>query len=307
MHPTAKLCLRLALSCAPLLALGSCSIERFAIGKLGDALAHSGSTFASDDDPELVRQAVPFSLKLIESLLAEEPEHAGLLLAATRGFTQYAYAFVQQDAEHAEPVDLAASESLRLRAQKLYLRARGYGLRGLEIAHPGFEARLRADPVAAARELERGDLERAYWLAAAWGGALTQAKDSPALLADQPIVEALFDRALALDESFDQGSLHTVLIAYEGSRPGAHRGWEERARVHFARAVELSRGRRAGPYVALAESVCVQEQKRAEFEELLGKALAIDTDASPDTRLENLVLQARARWLLARTSELFLE
>lgn len=303
MRPPVPLVARLAL----LFVLGGCSVERYAIGKLGDALSKSGSTFASDDDPELVRAAVPFSLKLIESLLSEEPEHAGLLLAATRGFTQYAYAFVQQDAERAEPVDLAASEALRLRAQKLYLRARNYGLRGLELAHPGLGARLHADPLAATRELTRADLERVYWLAAAWGGALTQGKDSPALLADQPIVEALFDRALALDEGFDQGSLHTVLISYEGSRPGAHRGWEERARVHFARAVELSRGRRAGPFVALAESVCVQEQKRAEFEELLGKALAIDADASPQTRLENLVLQARARWLLARASELFLE
>lgn len=303
MHGLVPLLARLAL----LLVLGGCSIERYAIGKLGDALAKSGSTFASDDDPELVRQAVPFSLKLIESLLSEEPEHAGLLLAATRGFTQYAYAFVQQDAERSEAVDLAASEALRHRAQRLYLRARGYGLRALELAHPGLEARLRADPCAAARELGKADLERVYWLAAAWGGALTQSKDSPALLADQPIVEALFDRALALDEGCDEGALHTVLISYEASRPGARRGWEERARAHFARAVELSGGRRAGPFVALAESVAVQEQQRREFETLLGKALAIDADAHPENRLETLVLQARARWLLARAGELFLE
>ena len=36
---------------------------------------------------ELVREAVPFSLKLIESLLAESPRHRGLLLAACKGFT----------------------------------------------------------------------------------------------------------------------------------------------------------------------------------------------------------------------------
>ncbi len=31
-----------------------CSIKKLAINKLGDALSGSGSTFASDDDPELV-------------------------------------------------------------------------------------------------------------------------------------------------------------------------------------------------------------------------------------------------------------
>jgi predicted anti-sigma-YlaC factor YlaD len=287
--------------------LPACSIENYAIDKLGDALSASGKTFASDDDPELVAEAVPFSLKLIESLLESRPQHAGLLLAAARGFTQYSWAFVQQKSERLETVDLSASEVQRRRAQKLFLRARGYGLRALELAHAGFEARLRADPRAAARELGQADVERAYWLAAAWGGALTQAKDSPALLADQPIVEALLDRALELDEAFQDGALHTLLVSYEGSRPGGGRDWEARSRAHFARAVELSHGLRAGPYVALAESVCIQGQKKAEFDELIGKALAIDADALPEARLENLVLQSRARWLASRESELFLE
>lgn len=297
-----------ALLCSLLLGpLLGCSIENYAIDKLGDALSKSGKTFASDDDPELVAEAVPFSLKLIESLLESRPEHGPLLLAAARGFTQYSWAFVQQKAERLETLDLAASEELRHRARRLFLRARGYGLRALELAHPGLETRLRADPRKAAEELAPGDVERAYWLAAAWGGALTQAKDSPALLADQPIVEALLDRALALDEGFQDGALHTLLVSYEGSRPGGQRGWQERSRAHFARAVELSQGRRAGPYVALAESVCIQEQKKAEFDELIGKALAIDPDTFPEARLENLVLQARARWLASRESELFLE
>ena len=302
LHP-ARVLLRILL----LVPLGGCSIENYAIDKLGDALSASGKTFASDDDPEFVSEAVPFSLKLIESLLESRPEHGPLLLAATRGFTQYSWAFVQQKAERLETIDLAASEELRHRAQKLYLRARGYGLRALELAHPGFGVRLRADPRQAAAGLVHEDVERMYWLAAAWGGALTQAKDSPALLADQPLVETLLDRALELDESFEDGALHTLLVSYEGSRPGGQRGWEERSRAHFARAVELSKGLRAGPFVALAESVSIQGQKKAEFDELIGKALAIDADKFPEARLENLVLQARARWLASRESELFLE
>jgi predicted anti-sigma-YlaC factor YlaD len=40
---------------------------------------------------------------------------------------------------------------------------------------------------------------------------------------------------------------------------------------------------------------------------MLEKALAIDVDADPTTRLANVVAQRRARWLLAHQSELFLE
>ncbi|MEY2410184.1 MAG: hypothetical protein QOF48_2854, partial [Verrucomicrobiota bacterium] len=47
-------------------------------------------------------------------------------------------------------------------------------------------------------------------------------------------------------------------------------------------------------------------QDRAEFETLLRKALAIDPDALPDSRLMNTLAQRRATWLLGRTDELFL-
>src|SRR5579872_5914742 len=122
--------------------LASCSVKKIAINRVGDALAGTGETFASDDDPELIRAAVPFSLKLIESLLAESPRHEGLLLAAARGFTQYSYAFVQEDADEIEDTDKARAAALRVRAAKLYIRARNYGLRGLDLKHPDFTARL---------------------------------------------------------------------------------------------------------------------------------------------------------------------
>ncbi len=101
--------------CLAMLGAG-CSIKRMAVNKVGDALAGSGTTFASDDDPELIKAAVPFSLKLMESLLAESPRHEGLLLATSRGFTQFSYAFVQEDADETEDKDLAAAEEMHGRA-----------------------------------------------------------------------------------------------------------------------------------------------------------------------------------------------
>ena len=84
-----------------------CSLRRYALNKVADALAQSGTTFSSDDDPELVKVAAPFSLKLMESLLAGNPRHTRLLAAATSGFTEYAFAFVQEEADEIEPTNLA--------------------------------------------------------------------------------------------------------------------------------------------------------------------------------------------------------
>jgi len=94
-----------------LLATAGCSVNKFAINKLGDALANPGTTWAADDDPELIQSAAPFSLKLIESLLESSPRHEGLLLAAASGFTQYSYAFVQQRADFVELVLIIGSEA----------------------------------------------------------------------------------------------------------------------------------------------------------------------------------------------------
>src|SRR6185312_1960215 len=246
-----------------------CSIKRMAVNKVGDALAGGGTTFASDDDPELVKAAAPFSLKLMESLLAESPRHKGLLFATASGFTQYAYAFVQQEADELEEKDLAAATEMHTRAKKLYLRTRNYGLRGLEANHRGFEAALHKDPKAAARTARTRDVPLLYWTAISWAAAISLSKDDPDLVAELPMAEALIDRALELKEDYDHGAIHSFLITYEMSRQNTPGDASERARNHFDRAIELSGGQLAGPFVSLAESVSVQKQNLKEFKALL--------------------------------------
>ena len=303
--PKRLVAMLLVMTLAALLASG-CSIQTMAVNKLGNALAGGGEVFSSDDDPELVGGALPFSLKLIESLLAETPRHAPLLLAATRGFTQYAFGWVQQPGSEIEASDPVAAMNARARAARLYLRARGYGLRGFEVAHPGFERSLQADTARTMRGLEKRDVPLLYWTAASWGLAIAASKEQPEMIADLPLVEAMIDRALELDEGYGQGAIHGFLIAYEPNRAGGEGDPMERSRRHFDRAVELSQGKLASPFVTFAENVSVQTQNRAEFESLLQRALAIDLEAAPASRLENRLAQRHAQWLLDHADDLFL-
>jgi len=293
------------LSVVLLATTGCATLKRVAINKLGDSLAASGTTFAADDDVELIGQAVPFSLKLVESLLAESPNHMGLLFAAASGFTQYANVYVHQDADVMETQNLEKATALRVRARRLYLRARDYGLRGLDVRHRGFSQALRRDPKPAVRVTKAADVPLLYWSASAWGLAISLAKDNPDLIADQPIVEALIDRAFELDPDFGSGAIHEFLITYELSRQGVSGDPIVRARQHFDREVALTKGQLASPFVSLAESVSVPNQDRAEFDSLITRALAIDPDAKPEWRLQNLVSQRRARWLRTREDDLF--
>src|SRR5688500_19472323 len=85
--------------------MAGCSVRGVAVRSLGHAMASTGDVFAGDEDPELVAQALPFALKTMEGLLAQDPTNGELLLATARGFTQYAHAFVKQPADLLEAVD----------------------------------------------------------------------------------------------------------------------------------------------------------------------------------------------------------
>ena len=284
--------------------LAGCSIKTFAVNKLGDTLSAPGpSVYTTDDDPELIKAALPFSLKTLESLLQSSPKHKGMLLTACSGFTSYANAFVQLDAEALESTDYEESERLKARARRLYLRGRDYCMRRVELKRPGLRAALAKDPATALGTVKY-DVDEIYWLGASWGSAIAVGVDQPDLVADFPVVRTLMEKALALDEDYADGAIHEVFITLDGMSPSMG-GDAARARKHFERAVELSKGKSASAYVAMAASVAQPAQNKDEFLKLLDQALAINADDEPNTRLATLIAQKRARILQSRVDELF--
>lgn len=283
-----------------------CSLRSMAVNAIVPTLANP-DVYRSEEDPELVRESLPFLLKTIESILDAEPEQEEALVFACTGFTLYGSAFLQVDAELAEwEGDYARSALIRERTWRIYVRARDYCLRGLELRYPGLGDRLRDDAASAVMATGTEDVELLYLLSGAWGLAISNALDQPALVADLPVVRTLLERALELDEGYERGALHSAMIVLE-SLPVELGGSPERARTHFERAVELSHSLDAGPYVTLAAGVAVAQENRAEFEELLTAALVIDPNEDTSLRLLNLINQQRAETLLEYVDDLFFE
>lgn len=284
----------------------ACSPRAYIAGGVANVLSSGGEIFATDDDPELVREAVPFALKAEEYVLMERPAHAGLLTSLCRGFTQYASAFVWQDA--VEEWDAERAAAGKERARRLFLRAKEYGMRGLEAAHPGFRERLLADPKEAVGMAKEKDVPLLFWTAASWSLAISLSGGAPSMLADLPRCESLMRRAFTLKEDYDHGAIHEYFVAFEGGRPEAMGGSLDKARRHFERAMELGGGKKISPLVTFAEAVSVRTQNREEFLDLLSRALAFDARReAPEFRLSNLLAQRKAKWLEGRVDELFLE
>lgn len=297
---------RLLLAC--LLALPSTGCSGLFANIAADALSGEGNAFRADDDPELIREAVPFGLKTMESLLESSPDNPKLLLAASSGFTQYAYAFVLEDADFLEPTDPAKAREMVARGKKLLRRAVGYGFRGLAVRHGGgFHEAFAKDRVAALKSFSKEDVGLLYWTGASLALLISRSKDDMKMIGRLPEVEAIMARALELDEAFGDGSVHEFYVTYDASRSEQSGGGVKKARQHYDRVLALTNHKKVGPLVTWAEAVAVQAQDRKLFDELLDKALCFDVDEEPRFRLVNLIAQRRARFLKAQAGDLFLE
>ncbi|HZS42095.1 MAG TPA: TRAP transporter TatT component family protein [Polyangia bacterium] len=293
------------LAIVALLSQAGC-LKKIALTAVANTIAEPGSGFSRDDDPELVRDALPVLMKTMEQLHEALPQHRALLLAMVRAFTSYGVAFIEEQADRLQESNVEAARVLYARCRRMFLRARGYGLDGLELQQPGFRAAWERaqtpdDRSRALARMTREDVPLLYWTGAAWGSAVGAAKDDMKLVGELPKVEALERRALELDESYEEGAIHEFFITYGGAQH------PDEAKQHLERALALSHHKKLAPLVSYAESVAVTRQDKKEFKRLLEEAAAFDVDSDPDHRLANIIAQRRARWLLSRTDELFAE
>ena len=260
-----------------------------------------------DDDPELVRDSMPLALKLLEASLLDNPNNKELLLSACSGFAIYSQAFIVQRADFLEDEDLTESRWHRARASRMFIRARGYCLRVLEARYRGLTGQLGIGAESALLRVKRKkDVPLLYWTGTAWAAAINVSRTNYDLVADLGASHHILKRALALDPDWDEGALREVLIVIEAAR-APHGGSFEKAREHYARVMEITGGKKLFPIVTVAESISVKEQNYAEFKELLQRVLDFDIESAPEHRLANTLAQRRARWLLGREEDLFVE
>ena len=290
--------------------LTSCSINKMAINAVSNALTGSGSSnvFMTDNDPELVADALPFAIKMYETLLSQNPGHEGLILTTGSLFVMYANAFVQGPAEMLDPINFYYERTEATeRAKKLYLRGNALLNTALDKKFPGFNSATVDDGSLdnLLKKCKEEDVALLYWTVA--GGIAAYSLDvfDFELGSHIPEWDAMLARAYELDEEFNNGAIDELYIMYYAALPEHIGGDKDKAETHFLKALEKSKYLSAGPYVSYAKSICIPAQDYDAFEENLQKALAIDIDADPSARLLNVISQRKARSLLDTAYEYF--
>jgi predicted anti-sigma-YlaC factor YlaD len=293
-----------------IITFASCSINRLAIRAVSDALTGEGSSdvFTGDDDPELVGDALPFAIKMYETLLSNNPGHDGLILTTGSLFIMYANAFVQGPAQLRPSYEFLERQNALERAKKLYLRGTGILSGGLEKKYPGIGGAY--DEGTLDRylgKMKKTDVPLLYWLV---GGTLSAYSLNPFdldLAHKVPQLTAMISRAYELDPDFNNGAIDDFYVLFYSSVPEGMGGDKSRVDIHFRLALEKSGGLLAGPYVSYAEAVSIPAQDYETFKNCLETALALDTAGDPANRLVNILAQRKARYLLDNAANYFLD
>lgn len=275
---------------------------------LTSASSGSGNVFTSDNDPELVGDALPFTIKMYESLMVSAPWHMGLKLQTGMLYVMYANAFLQTPADMMPDDQMEEQDFLMARAKNLYLRGRDILLKALDKKYQGFLSNLNAKKFQQAlTPVTEKDIDFLYWGAAGWLAAFALDPFDMKLGMTVPRAKAMMERVLALNPNYGEGAIHDFYVLYYGAMPDYMGGDFKKARESYKKAITASGGKLTSPHLSLATTVSVQEQNLKEFKDLLNKVLAMDVDTDPENRLLNILNQRKARWLLDNAEDFFLD
>lgn len=276
--------------------LTGCSVQNQLLRNAGDLLSKEMSS--SEEDLELLMHASAYHLKVSETLLQEIPDHVKLSESVTRGFTQYAFVFLMDEADRKESESIQIASQLRVRAAKMLMRAKSHGLITLSLKYQSLAASLQNTSQSQTLTISPDDVGLAYWTMTSWAGAISLSKDSPDIVADLPQVLKLAQMAWQANPKFDHGALASMMGTLELAKPG---GKTANAEKYFDLGIQWRKDQIA-PLVSKAENWAVATQDQDTFKKLLNQAIE---NAKDKTDLTNTVMVRRARWLLTETDNLF--
>jgi hypothetical protein len=286
--------MRKALLLAAAAALAACSaVDHVAVRSTADVLELGRSASLDEPDYQLAREAYPAQLKLLETLIAADPENPGLRRLAAEGFGGAAFLFL----EDSEPA----------RAKGLYLRGRDHALAALaeKSAFRGLASKNLDDFNAALRKATIDDAPDLFWAGFGWAGFVNLSKDDAAALADLPKVVALMRRVAELDPGYHFDGADLFLGVYYASRPRLLGGDPAKAKAAFERAHKATKGEYLMTHVLNARWYAVAVQDRELYQQLLKKVLESPSGQLPGARLTDEAAKRKAAALLEKTDDYF--
>jgi hypothetical protein len=265
--------------------LGGCGTI---VSSMSDGLS---GAILNQEDPELVREALPSYLLLLDSVAQANPDNVGALSAAAQLYTAYGAALID-DPE---------------RSAKLTAHAKDYGEQALcasnddacvlnGIDFDQYEAIIRSTDEDDIQALFSYSLSTLAWIRFNSG-------NFDALI-DLPKMEVSLDHLYGLDPGEYAAATCMYLGILNTLRPPALGGKPELAREWFELGISLSEGKNLGIKVEYARGYARLLYDRELHDRLLNEVMQADVK-QPNLTLFNVLAQEQAAALLASADDYF--
>jgi hypothetical protein len=250
---------------------------------------------AKQPDPAIVRDGSPAYLMLVDGLIEAYPNNGKLLTAGCQAYTVYASSFVE---------DLDPDK-----AALLYAKAKEYGFRALSQDRNFQQAASGAldDFTALLKDYGKEDVPALFWTSSAWAKWIGFNQESLEALADVPMLEATMERVIELDGSFHYGSPHLQMAVFLAAKPSIAGGNLDKAKAHFDQAFSLGAEKLFSAKVLFARYYAVRLKDRVLFRKTLQEVVTSPVDKVPELILSNTLAKEKARELLEKTDDYFVE
>ncbi len=286
--PIKSLAIRIGLMLCVLPSLNGCSY--LVSSATDDFSARLKQTILAQNDPEIVKDALPAYLLVMEATAAGDNDNESLLFANANLYTAY--------------LGLLPDDSPR----KASLSRKGldFALRGICIHSEKWcdvQQKPATDMLGLLAETSQDDIDGLYSLGAAWSAWIQANKNDWNAVAQLSQVKQIMQKVIELDEAHQQGNAHLYLAVMESLIPETLGGKPDAAKQHFQRALQLS------PDNLMSKVLFAKHYARMVFDRdlhdnLLKTVLATQT-AAPGLTLINTLAQQQAQQLLNSANDYF--
>lgn len=302
----------LVMAAAIMVSASGCVPRNIMVAAFVDMVQDGLPVIEQEQDLQLLANALPSQIKLMESLLSSDPDNRELLILLARLYGGYAFAVLETEfeARHwGQPSVLEVAyteEKLEDAIASYFQRGAQFALQALEIDYPQAQLQLQkpqsTDRFMDALTLE--DVPALFWYGFNLGGYSQHRLDSILVMANVYQVEKAMQRVTVLDPGYYHGSAHLALLAYYASRSPMTGGNPALAEVQFKRHQLLSSEASDLRQLYWARYVLVQRQEKEKYIKTLGQVAQALKPGESEGLLSS-VAAARAKIYLGAIDQFF--
>ncbi len=259
--------------------LGACS--------LGNLKANLGKAVMNNDDLQLVGDALPTYMLMMDGVVKTWPEDPAALASAAKLYSAYSGIYVEDEK----------------RAGKLSAKALSYALRAACADDDDF---CHADEMPLDQfktelaDMDEDNLPILFTLGGAWAGWIQLHSNNWNAIAQLARVRLIMQRITEIKPSYNAGQAYMYLGILHSLLPAALGGQPDKAKKEFEQAIELSNGKNLLAKVYYAKQYARVTSNDELFNRLLQQVAKADPHA-PGLTLQNVYAKELAKKLQQST------